>query len=271
MPAACCQLLPAAGSCLLHTVTVAARLFLLSPASCAGNRARLLLTGSSRFALAERVRAEPGAPLGEVFAFISQLYFRGKLAYGRAYVRVPQSWSFAPRRGGWSFAPSVERGSKAPRVERGSLPPHLEGPPRRSDGVFVITTSRGLVPWHWPVSVETLREFAAIEMRLENDAYTRPLQASALAIAEGLGEGDEVVLLGSIASDKYVAILRDVFGTRLRFPREFVGRGDMSRGGLLLRCVQEGRELDYVPLAGAERHGARPPKLGPRATPPRRT
>jgi hypothetical protein len=72
------------------------------------------------------------------------------------------------------------------------------------------------------------------------------------------------VLLGSVASDKYVDLLLDVFGPRLLFPATFVGRGDMSRGGLLLRCVDAGKELDYVPVAGAVRHGPRPPKLQPR-------
>ena len=52
-----------------------------------------------------------------------------------------------------------------------------------------------------------------------------------------------------------------VFGRQLLFPREFVGRGDMSRGGLMLRCVREGRELEYVALDGAARHGSRPPRL----------
>ena len=56
-----------------------------------------------------------------------------------------------------------------------------------------------------------------------------------------------------------------VFGDRLRFPTDFVGRGDMSRGSLMLRCVEEGRELEYVLVAGAARHGPRPPKLERRA------
>jgi hypothetical protein len=71
------------------------------------------------------------------------------------------------------------------------------------------------------------------------------------------------VLLGSIASPKYVDVLLDIFGNRLRFPRDFVGRGDMSRGGLLLRRAREGVELEYARIAGAARHGARPPKLPP--------
>jgi hypothetical protein len=54
-----------------------------------------------------------------------------------------------------------------------------------------------------------------------------------------------------------------VLGERLVFPVDFVGRGDMSRGGLLLRCMRAGEELEYVPVEGAVRHGPRPPRLAP--------
>jgi hypothetical protein len=202
------------------------RVFLLSPASCAGNRARLLLSQSARFALAQQLRSGPGAELGEVFAFISQLYFRGKLAYARAFARTPD-----------------------------------HEPCPLGDGVFVITTSRGPVSWRERVDLEALRAFAAVEMRAANISYTGALRRGAELIAGHLSRDDQVVLLGSIASDKYAAVLTQVFGGRLFFPREFVGRGDMSRGGLLLRCVRDGRELDYIPLAGAVRHGVRPPRL----------
>jgi hypothetical protein len=69
------------------------------------------------------------------------------------------------------------------------------------------------------------------------------------------------VLLGSIASGKYVELLTSVLGRRLLFPGDFVGRGDMSRGGLMLRCAREGRELRYVALLDADRHGPRPARL----------
>ena len=72
-----------------------------------------------------------------------------------------------------------------------------------------------------------------------------------------------MVLLGSVASPKYVDVLTAIFGERLKFPIDFVGRGDMSRGGLLLRQAREGVELPYVPVIGAVLHGARPPKLPP--------
>ena len=50
---------------------------------------------------------------------------------------------------------------------------------------------------------------------------------------------------------------------------DFVGRGDMSRGGLMLRAVDAKAELTYVPVKGAVRHGTRPPKLLPRRRPVR--
>ena len=74
-------------------------------------------------------------------------------------------------------------------------------------------------------------------------------------LAAEIGPDCDVVLLGSVASPKYVDVLTDIFGHRLRFPIEFVGRGDMSRGGLLLRQVQEGSRAGV--RAGG---GRRPPR-----------
>ena len=71
-------------------------------------------------------------------------------------------------------------------------------------------------------------------------------------IAHLAGHPDlELVLLGSVATGKYVDVLLDVVGERLLFPTDFAGRGDMSRGALLLRSAREGRELAYEPVAGA--------------------
>ena len=73
-----------------------------------------------------------------------------------------------------------------------------------------------------------------------------------------------VVLLGSIATDKYVDVLVPRWATRLHYPAVFIGRGDMSRGGLLLRSAASGVELRVRVLdPGAARHGPRPPKLPP--------
>ena len=79
-----------------------------------------------------------------------------------------------------------------------------------------------------------------------------------------LAAGARVVLLGSIATGKYVDVLTAGLGNRLHFPLAFVGRGDMSRGGLMLRAAADRVELDYAVLsADVQRHGARPPKLPP--------
>src|SRR6185503_4909951 len=130
-------------------------------------------------------------------------------------------------------------------------------------GALVITPTAGLRPAETAVDAEAIRAFAQVDIAANDPRYRRPLLASAKALAEEIGPECDVVLLGSIASAKYVDVLTEIFGQRLLFPIDFVGRGDMSRGGLLLRCVRSGEELPYVPVEGAVRHGARPPKLPP--------
>ena len=199
------------------------RVFVLSPARVDGERAAIMLSPRAAFPLACRLREPAGAPLGEVMSFLSGLYFRGKLAYAEAFAR----------------------------------------PPARVDGVLVITSDAGLRAPVTPMTVDTLRRGARVDIDAANRRYRRPLEVSAAALASRLAARDEVVLLGSIASPKYVDVLLGVFGDRLLFPLEFVGRGDMSRGGLLLRCVAARQELTYVPVRGAVRTGTRPPKLAP--------
>jgi hypothetical protein len=127
---------------------------------------------------------------------------------------------------------------------------------------YVITPTRGLIPPETIVTAPMLREFAAVDIDAGEGRYRRPLERDALAIAGRLADGDQVVLLGSIASSKYVEILEAVFGSHLHFPPSFIGRGDMSRGGLLLRSARAGVELDYAPLSRAtKRTGVRPPRL----------
>jgi hypothetical protein len=199
----------------------ASRIFLLSPAFCGGERAKLLFNPAASFPLAVRLRAG-GVPIGELFAFLSGLYFRGKLAYARAFAR----------------------------------------PPRRVPGALVITPTRGLVDPDTLLTLDDMREFATENIGSQSDRFLEPLARDASALAASSGSAS-VILLGSIATDKYVGTLAAAFGERLLFPEEFVGRGDMSRGGLLLRRVRESTELTYVPVSGAIRRGARPPKLVP--------
>jgi hypothetical protein len=197
--------------------------FLLSPASLSGQRAAILLREQAAFPLARAVRSPAGAPIGDVFSFLSGLYFRGKATYARAFAR----------------------------------------PPRGVAGALVITSRDGLVPLDERVDAARLRAFAGIPIDAREPRYLEPLLRAALALEERIGANGRVVLLGSIATGKYVEPLQAVFGDRLLFPPDFVGRGDMSRGGLMLRCVLAGMELDYAAVAGATRHGQRPPKLAP--------
>ena len=92
-------------------------------------------------------------------------------------------------------------------------------------------------------------------------ATAEPLECACRELDEIAGPDCDFVLLGSIATPKYLEPMVGVFEDRLLFPEEFIGRGDMSRGGLLLRQVRAGEELKYVPLCKLTRHGPRPPKL----------
>jgi hypothetical protein len=154
-------------------------------------------------------------PIGELFAHMSGLYFRGKITYATRFGHA-----------------------------------------------FVITPDQGLIPADAAITSQVLVRFAGAEIDVDNPAYREPLEQTARALHDQAGADAQFVLLGSIASEKYVEVLSGIFGSRLVFPATFVGRGDMSRGGLLLRAAAASEELEYVPVIGAVRHGARPPRLG---------
>jgi hypothetical protein len=135
-------------------------------------------------------------------------------------------------------------------------------PPAGERGVQVITTDRGLLSADAPVGCRELHAFGGVDIRADHPNYREPL-ARDLAQLSRAPEVD-VVLLGSVATSKYVDVLLEFLGERLLFPRDFVGRGDMSRGALLLRAARDGQELAYEPVSGAVRHGRRAPKLGTR-------
>jgi hypothetical protein len=200
-----------------------ARTFLLSPARCDGIRMGLLMRPQASFPLALALRSRAGAPLGDVFTFASGLYFRGKLAYTRAFGRG-----------------------------------------------LVITPGAGLVDPDRPIGPGELRAWGRVRVDLADRRYRRPLERDVQRLAAELPPACQVVLLGSIASDKYVELLLEILGERLLFPVDFVGRGDMSRGGLMLRAARSGTELPYGPVRGAVRRGPRPPRL-PKTPPARRS
>jgi hypothetical protein len=202
----------------------------------------MVASPTATFELAAQLRSSSGAPLGEVFSFVSGLYFRGKLAYARRFSRPPDP-----------------------------------DDPIVASGILVITPSAGLRSVDTPLTLDAFNAFARVPIALDNASYREPLVRGARALDRAAGPDCEIVLLGSVASGKYVEVLLPIFGDRLLFPPDFIGRGDMSRGGLMLRCADAGLELPYVPLRGAVRHGARPPKLEPlrrsasdRAEPPLR-
>ena len=204
--------------------TTAHRIFLLSPAYAGGERARMILRERAQFPLARRLRAKTGVPIGDVFTFLSGLYFRGKIAYANAFAR----------------------------------------PARGTSGVLVITPTRGLIDARTRIRLGDLREFAEVDIHEDDPRYRMPIERDARQLATKLPVQSEVILLGSIATGKYVDVLLANFGEQLRFPADFVGRGDMSRGGLMLRCAADLQELSYIPVAGAIVNGKRPPKLAPR-------
>src|SRR5262245_40260090 len=201
---------------------LSARIFILSPASCSGKRAQMLLHPEAEFDLAQRLRRH-GATVAEVFTFLSGLYFRGKLSYAERFARPPDGVA----------------------------------------GAYAITSNRGLVELDHVLRRSDVEAFDRVEIDAREPLYARPLRRTAKALAERLTGATDVVLLGSVASGKYADILVPVFRQRLQFPASFVGRGDMSRGGLMLRSARDGQELDYVAVAGAVLHGTRPPKLRP--------
>jgi hypothetical protein len=204
------------------------RIFLLSPANCGGKRAKQALSPRATFPLATALRSTSGAPLGDLFAFVSGLYFRGKLTYARRF----------------------------------ASPPEIDDPVVGA-GIHIITPNAGLRSPDTLVTGDAVRAFARGDIDARKPSYRRPLESAAGGLLRAIGPECDVILLGSVASPKYVDILTSIFGDRLRFPIEFVGRGDMSRGGLLLRQASAGVELEYVSVLGATLHGTRPPKLPP--------
>lgn len=194
---------------------MSSKIFLISPANLSGLRAKQLMSPRAKFDAAVRLQSEEGVPIADAFAFMSALYFRGKIAYARRFA-VP-----SPVVGG--------------------------------DGIFVITSGFGLVSPDWRLTPERIKRMQKIDVDVNTRNYTKPLKEHAQLLARALEPDAQVVLLGSVATGKYVDVLRPILGDLLRFPALFAGLGDMARGGLMLRAAREGRELAYTTL-DAPRH-----------------
>jgi hypothetical protein len=161
-----------------------------------------------------------------VFSFLSGLYFRGKLTYAREFQNPP---------------------------------------PRRAPGIQIITPTDGLYSPGTLVTLRDLERFATVPIDAEESRYRYPLERDASKIAERIGPRCQVVLLGSIATGKYVDVLLPIFGDRLVFPVEFLGHGDMARGGMLLKRAASRSELTYIPVSDPSRLGTRATKKKARA------
>lgn len=181
------------------------RIFLLSPATAHGARARGLIAPEPRSPTARQL-ASAGMRLGDVFTYLSGLYFNGKLTYARRYATPPAS---------------------------------LGG-----EGIYIITMTDGILTPDHRVCVDDLRRYAAAERQTDEGRHA--FEVSARALAMTIGPRCDVVFMGSVASGKYTDIIEPAFGERLLFPLELVGRGQLSRGALLFRCVKEDRELEYA-------------------------
>jgi hypothetical protein len=207
---------------------VRTKIFLLSPALMTGARALQLLCPRAPFAAAQAYRSDQGIPIGEAFSFMSSLYFRGKITYARQFAAAPECCA-------------------EPRLS----------------AIYVIAPGYGLVPPQWAITSDRMRRLRRIPVDPRNRAYRKPLEEQASELASTLDWFDRqsvIILLGSVATGKYVDLLWPIFGERLLYPRSFAGIGDMSRGALLLRAAHSGQELEYVPvqtLLGKKRHAVR--------------
>lgn len=188
-------------------------IFLLSPANLGGRRAAMLFDPSAQFQLARELRTPQGAELGELFSFVSSLYFRSKLAYARAFGRANEGQQAA----------------------------------------YVISAGGGLCQPEQRFSLERLQGWAKVSIHHDNPHFTAPLIRHASALLDRSAPNTRFVLLGSVASNKYVAPLLDVFGPALFFPEQFSGLGDMGRGSLLLHAVRDRRELAYTRVTAGRR------------------
>lgn len=189
--------------------------FILSPANTSGRRADSLLRGTSDHPIARALNDSAGASIGDVFTYLSQLYFRGKRTYAEAFTN--------PRDG--------------------------------DAGVLVILPGHGLQDINTPITQADLRAIASVPIDSREPRYANPLVRDVERMKAKLTGEDRVVFLGSVATDKYLTILEAGLARRLYIPSQFPGLGSMSRGALLLNSVATLTELTYIRPEGSSKDG----------------
>lgn len=185
-------------------------IFILSPANTGGRRADSLLRGRSNHPVTRALDDPAGARIDDVFTYMSQLYFRGKRTYAETFA----------------------------------------DPPQGEPGVLVILPGHGLKDVNTRITQADLRAIASVSVNWREPRYALPLKRDVERLHANLVGGDRVVFLGSVATDKYLAILVAGFAERLLIPVQFPGLGSMSRGSLLLTSVESRTELNYTSLKG---------------------
>ena len=175
----------------------------------------MLTSPRAKFSAAVAFQSADGVRIDQAMSFMSALYFRGKIAYAERFAQP---------------GPSIE-----------------------GTGIFIITPGYGLVPPDWRIDSERFKRLRKVPIDIKSRSYRKPLVDNAQTLAGQLSPSALVILLGSVATGKYVDLLWPLFGARLRFPRRFAGIGDMSRGAMMLRSAASGEELEYVTL-DVDRH-----------------
>jgi hypothetical protein len=150
-----------------------------------------------------------GITLGEAFSFMSSLYFRGKLAYTATFSQNSAAFP----------------------------------------GTLIITSSRGLLHPKTIVKLADLEEIAGGRILADNPKYRDPLERDLRLLSDSMGSRYRAVLLGSIATKKYIPLLLEILGDRLLVPKAFIGLGNMQRGAFLLQCSRNRCELEYIRVA----------------------
>jgi hypothetical protein len=193
-----------------------ARVFILSPARSDGVRASYLFNPKTSIAMGLEMQAQIKQPIGKVFTYLSGLYFRGKVAYAERFALAASETAI---------------------------------------GAWVITSNQGLLPLHAPIGLDDLSSFSRTPIALGEPRYEEPLRRDLVRLISGDNSSAEYILLGSVSTDKYTEAMVSILGERVLFPVEFLGRGDMSRGALMLRHSKTGEELAYAPLTSITKKG----------------
>lgn len=112
--------------------------------------------------------------------------------------------------------------------------------------VLVIAPGFGLVPEDWPLSSDRWRRLRRVPVDPRRPAFRRPLATACDELRQRLSADDRIVFLGGLSAERYLSVLGPALGPHLLIPRDFVSRGQMQRGSLLLRAIRDDEELVYA-------------------------